>query len=267
MLKSLHKDVGDEPHSCFVVVGNLLYGMTESGGNHDGGVIFQFDPSTSTYHHIYSFQSSTGHEPHGRLMLDANGTTLYGMTRKGGTYGYGVVFSIDTSGNNYQVLHNFSGDMFGTNDGATPDHGYVIQQNNVLYGLTSNGGKSNNGVLFTITLTATGPTFNVLYKFGTAHHDGKNPYGSLLLVGNQLYGTTANGGDNHAGTVFVINTDGTGYTILHNFGSTPPDGAKPIDNVILFKNALCGMATGGGMCNQGTIFKIPLGTGLAAQQD
>lgn len=255
VLKSLHKSVGDEPHSCFVQVGNLLYGMTESGGDHDGGVIFYFDPTTSTYHHIYSFQSATGHEPHGRLTLDPNGTTLYGMTRKGGLAGYGVVFSIDTNGNNYQVLHPFLG---GTNDGATPDHGYVVQQNNVLYGLTTSGGMSNNGVLFSLTLTSNGPMFQVLHYFGSVHHDGKNPYGSLLLVNNQLYGTTANGGNNHAGTVFVINTDGTGYTVLHNFGSTPPDGAKPIDNVILFNKALYGMATGRGMCNQGTIFKIPL---------
>jgi uncharacterized repeat protein (TIGR03803 family) len=79
-----------------------------------------------------------------------------------------------------------------------------------------------------------------------------------LLVGNQLYGTTAKGGDYDGGTVFVINTDGTGYTKLHDFGSSKHDGIKPIDNVILLNGALYGMCTGGGMCNQGTIFKVPL---------
>ena len=268
-LKSLHKSVGDEPHSCFVQGGTLLYGMTESGGDYDGGVIFYFDPSTSTYHHFYSFQSATGHEPHGRLTLDPLGTTLYGMTRKGGGTGaYGVVFSIDTTGHNYQVLHTFMGSP---TDGATPDHGYVVQQNNVLYGLTTDGGTSNNGVLFSLTLTTNGPMFHVLHNFGGTshhyHHDGKNPYGSLLLVNNQLYGTTAKGGDYDVGTVFVMNVDGTGYQRLHSFGSTSHDGAKPIDNVILLNNVLYGMATGGGMCNQGTIFAIPLSSGFNDASD
>jgi uncharacterized repeat protein (TIGR03803 family) len=252
-LTSLHKSSGDEPHSCFVVVNSLLYGMTASGGDHDGGVIFSFDPTSSNYQKLYSFQSSTGYEPHGRLTLDPNRTTLYGMTRKGGALGYGVVFSIDTSGNNYTVLHDFTD---GSSDGATSDHGYLVQCGNVLYGMTTDGGPSSNGVIF--SLTTDGTTFRLLYTFGSTHHDGKNPYGSLLLVGNQLYGTTANGGDFGVGTVFVINTDGTGYMRLHDFGSSKHDGTKPIDNVVLVNGALYGLTTGGGTYDQGTIFKIPL---------
>lgn len=97
-LVSPTKSHGDELHSCFVVVNNLLYGMTASGRDNDGGVIFSFDPNTSTYQTLYSFDSATGYEPHGRLTLDPNGTTLYGMTRKGDSQKYGVVFSIDTTG-------------------------------------------------------------------------------------------------------------------------------------------------------------------------
>ena len=86
---SLHNAIGDTPHSCFVVVNNILYGMTAAGGDNDEGVIFSFDPSTSNYQLLYSFTCNAagvgmGGEPHGRLTLDPNGTTLYGMTRKGG---------------------------------------------------------------------------------------------------------------------------------------------------------------------------------------
>jgi uncharacterized repeat protein (TIGR03803 family) len=119
ILANLAKSTGDESHSCFVVVNNrgnnFLYGMTESGGDNDGGVIFSFDPSTLNYQPVYSFDKPTGHEPHGRLTLDPNGTTLYGMTRKGGSSGYGVVFSFDISTSNYQVLHDF---MSGPTDGG-----------------------------------------------------------------------------------------------------------------------------------------------------
>ena len=255
ILTSLHKSTGDESHSCFVVVNNmgnnLLYGMTESGGDNDGGVIFSFDPSTLNYQKVYSFDKSTGDEPHGRLTLDPNGTTLYGMTRKGGSSKYGVVFSFDISTSNYQVLHDFMG---GPTDGATTDHGYVVQSGNCLYGMTTYGGPSNNGVIF--KLTTNGQTFPPLHLFGATRNDGKEPYGSLLLVGNQLYGTTAKGGDYNLGTVFVINTDGSGYARLHSFGSTKHDGVKPIDNVIMVNGALYGMTTEGGDSDQGTIFMV-----------
>jgi uncharacterized repeat protein (TIGR03803 family) len=256
-LTSLHNAIGDSPHSCFVVVNNVLYGMTAAGGENDEGVIFSLDPSTSNYQLLYSFTCNAagvgmGGEPHGRLTLDPNGTTLYGMTRKGGHNGLGVVFSVDTSGNNYTILHDFTG---GSCDGATSDHGYLVQVGNVLYGMTTNGGLSSNGVLFSIGTD--GSNFQLLHRFGITRHDGENPYGSLFLDGNQLYGTTANGGSNGSGTVFVINTDGTGYARLHSFGSTHHEGTKPIDNVILVNGMLYGMTTEGGTFGQGTVFAVP----------
>jgi uncharacterized repeat protein (TIGR03803 family) len=240
--------------------------MTASGGDEGEGVIFSFNPSTPTptptatatpanFQTLFSFAcaSSTGKEPHGRLTLDPNGTTLYGMTRKGGDHDFGVVFSIDTNGTNYTELHDFAG---GDSDGATSDHGYVVQSGDHLYGMTTNGGHHDDGVIFKIKTD--GSSFDLLHKFGETHHDGKNPYGSLLLVGNKLYGTTANGGDNDLGTVFVINTDGNNYQRLYSFSgkTNNGDGSKPIDNVILVNGWLYGMTTEGGAHNLGTIFKV-----------
>jgi uncharacterized repeat protein (TIGR03803 family) len=267
VLFSLHNSIGDESHSCFVVANNILYGMTAAGGDNGEGVIFSFYPTptptptatpTSTppnFQTLFSFacSSSTGMEPHGRLTLDPDETTLYGMTRKGGEHDYGVVFKIDTSGNNYMELHDFAG---GDSDGATSDHGYVVQSGDHLYGMTTNGGHHDDGVIFKIKTD--GSAFQLLHRFGETHHDGKNPYGSLLLVGNQLYGTTANGGDDDLGTVFVINTDGQNYQRLYSFrGQTHhDDGSKPIDNVILVNGWLYGMTTEGGAHNQGAIFQV-----------
>jgi uncharacterized repeat protein (TIGR03803 family) len=117
--------------------------------------------------------------------------------------------------------------------------------------MTTNGGHSNDGVIFKIKTD--GSSFHLLHKFGETHHDGKNPYGSLLLVDDKLYGTTANGGDNDLGTVFVINADGNNYQRLYSFsGQTNNwDGSKPIDNVILVNGWLYGMTTEGGAYGQG----------------
>ena len=269
VLLSLHNSIGDESHSCFVVGQNgILYGMTASGGDNGEGVIFSFNPATPTptptatptavpanFQTLFSFAcaSSTGKEPHGRLTLDPNLTILYGMTRKGGDHDLGVVFKFDTSDNTYSELHDFAG---GHDDGATSDHGYVVQSGDHLYGMTTNGGHHDDGVLFRIKTD--GSSFDLLHKFGETHHDGKNPYGSLLLVDNKLYGTTANGGDNDLGTVFVINTDGNNYQRLYSFSgqTNNDDGSKPIDNVILVNGWLYGMTTEGGVHNQGTIFKV-----------
>ena len=39
----------------------------------------------------------------------------------------------------------------------------------------------------------------------------------LILSGNTLYGTASSGGSSGDGTVFAVNTDGTGFTTLHSF--------------------------------------------------
>jgi uncharacterized repeat protein (TIGR03803 family) len=142
------------------------------------------------------------------------------------------------------------------NDGASPDHGNLVQSGTTLYGLTAEGGKFGLGTLFSLQLTGT-KKFKILHSFGTSSIDGANPLGSLLLSGNTLYGTTSAGGSPGLGTVFQINTDGTNYTRLHIFqGGT--DGANPIDNVILVNNTLYGMTSAGGQCSHGVIFSVAL---------
>jgi len=48
VLMSFAKCSGDESHSCFVIVNDLLYGITAHGGDNNQGVIFSFNPATST---------------------------------------------------------------------------------------------------------------------------------------------------------------------------------------------------------------------------
>ena len=70
---------------------------------------------------------------------------------------------------------------------------------------------------------------------------GANPYGSLTLSGSTLYGMTSEGGAYGAGTIFQINTDGTGYKVLYSFGSVANDGAYPYGSLTLSGTTLYGM--------------------------
>ena len=96
--------------------------------------------------------------------------------------------------------------------------------------------------------------------FGT-NSDGVQPYGGVILSGNTLYGTTTSGGTSGNGTVFKINTDGTGFTNLHSFTNVS-DGLVPSGGLILSGNTLYGTTRFGGSLGYGTIFKVNIdGTG------
>jgi uncharacterized repeat protein (TIGR03803 family) len=253
MLYSFHTHGGINSHSCFVEQNGVLYGATAGGGAHKNGVIFSINPDGSGYSVLYSFSKKTGSQPHGRLTLSASGDKLYGMTKKGGSAGLGVVFQIDITGKHYTKLHDFAG---GASDGASTQHGYLVLDGSTLYGMTTKGGKYNKGVVFSIGTD--GKKFTILHSFGSSGNDGALPYGSLMLNGTTLYGTTAKGGSKGLGTVFEIDEDGSKYQRLHDFTGGNSDGSKPIDNVIMVGSYLYGLTTGGGQFNDGTIFQVAM---------
>jgi uncharacterized repeat protein (TIGR03803 family) len=266
---------GTQPHSCFLADSRgVLYGMTAQGGKSGppgDGTIFAFDPTTNTYTELHTFNGKQGSDPHGQLIFDPNGVTLYGMTRSGGKHDVGIIFSFSevcSSANSkcvkkFKILHDFSCPGNATpmcidkSDGATPDHGTLVQSGTSLFGLTTEGGKFGFGTIFSIDTN--GKHFKVLHSFGpmTTSNDGLNPFGSLLLNNGTLYGTTQLGGAKNNGTVFEINTDGTNYARVYDF-QNGDDAHNPIDDVILLNNMLYGMAEKGGSCNEGAIFAIAL---------
>src|SRR5712671_5671321 len=88
------------------------------------------------------------------------------------------------------------------------------------------------------TLPLFAQTFTTLHSFTGS--DGVSSYAGLILSGNTLYGTTYGGGSSGKGTVFAVNTNGTGFTTLHSFIGS--DGANPQAGLILSGNTLYGTA-------------------------
>jgi len=113
--------------------------------------------------------------------------------------------------------------------------------------------------LFKIKLDGSG--FTTIHSFiGSGlpliNIDGGSP-GELVLSGNTLYGTGGDGGSWNWGTVFSLNSDGTGFTPFYDF-TGGSDGAFPNSGMILSSGILYGAANAGGNLGSGTIFSLSL---------
>src|SRR5260221_4831688 len=97
------------------------------------------------------------------------------------------------------------------------------------------------GLILTGQVTA--QTFTNLYSF-TGGGDGGVPYAGLILSGNTLYGTTAGGGRSSNGTVFPVNTAGSGFSNLYSF-TRGNDGRAPYAGFGLSGHTLYGTTSGG----------------------
>ena len=95
--KSFESFASNPDYTNFIQASNgKLYGMTAFGGSNGAGVIFSFDPSSSTYTKLKDFDNTNGAYPQGSLMQASDGK-LYGMTFQGGSGNVGVIFSFDPS--------------------------------------------------------------------------------------------------------------------------------------------------------------------------
>jgi uncharacterized repeat protein (TIGR03803 family) len=96
--------------------------------------------------------------------------------------------------------------------------------------------------------------FATIFTF-TNPIDGIGPQG-ITLSGSTLYGATLSGGISNAGTIFRVNTDGSGAMTLHHFFGSPTDGANPKAALEQSGSRLFGTASTGGFSGAGTVFAI-----------
>lgn len=174
---------------------------------------------------------------------------LYGLTGSGGQ-ATGTIIQYTSATNTLTSTFNFP------NSPLYPA-GLVQAGNGKLYGMTSSGGTSDSGVVYSFD-----PATNTradLANFNTS--TGGGPTGSMFLASNgKLYGMTSTGGSNGAGTIFSFNTSTNKILKLFDFNGT--NGANPNGNNLIqaTNKKLYGMTTYGGSHNFGTIFSFDLAT-------
>ena len=243
---------------CMVMV---IVSLASGAGAQTYTVLKTFNPNINP----------TGFHSFGTLAQGPDGT-LYGVTTDGGAGGAGVVFRVQTNGTAFTVIKSFS--LVNTNvppgtnaDGATPQAGLILS-GSTLYGTTSAGGSGGNGTVF--SLSTNGNNFTVLKSFSAmnsyTNSDGANPAAALILSNGVLYGTCQYGGTGGYGSIFRVNTNGTGFTNIYSFTGNS-DGANPVARLLLSGSTLYGTAqySGDGV---GTVFSLSTnGAGFVTLHD
>jgi len=230
-----------------LIMVNGAFAASRPNIRHNPGVTFKI---------LYAFAGGTadGGEPDGQLIKDGKGN-LYGMLPWGCANYLGGVFKLTEHNGTYSfsLLHSFNG-----NDGSYPNMNQLILKNHILYGVTSDGmGGAGQGSIF--SMGTDGSNFTTLYKF-SGGNDGGVPFGGLLMdTSGNLYGTTAGGGTQNAGTVFEY-SKGT-ITTLVNFDGN--NGGSPYAGLNMDSHGnLWGTALNGGSHGYGVVFELkPAGGG------
>lgn len=169
----------------------MVYGLTATGGDFNGGCIYRFLPDVAEIHieEVYHFDQATlgrsGHKPVG-LLLQARDGMLYGLTSAGGAFGKGTLYALDPNKKNITVLSHFGTKQLG----AYPAAGLSELNNGWLCGTTTKGGKYEDGVLFIFDPVR---EFFV-FQFNLQQEKfGSHPSSALLLASDgYLYGIANN---------------------------------------------------------------------------
>lgn len=224
-----------------------------------------------THLHHFTGASAGGRYPASGVI--SSGNRLFGTTVSGGAFDQGSVFAVNRDGTGFTLLHSFV-----IAEGHQP-HGGVILSGSTLYGAAPFGGSHGNGTIF--SLSTNGGGFTVLHHFNASaeapdifnsptNNEGANPR-ALTLVGGTLYGTAPGGGSSGNGTVFRLNTNGTGFAVVHHFAplfsgfpSTNSEGSTPVSPLLFSGQTLYGSTVRGGSAANGALFSVHTnGTGFA----
>ena len=151
-----------------------LYGLTIRGGTQYGGVIFKSTLSGSITR-LYSFDITGIFDagvPYGKL-VQANDTTLFGLSSSGPDFTFGTLFSFNIAGN-AEAINPMGGCTF---NAAQPRGSLIQASDDSLYGMSTYGEPYCYGIILKSNLSR---AFSTVAVFNDTN--GAYPYGDLVEV-------------------------------------------------------------------------------------
>ncbi len=279
---------GGLPKGSLIQASNgKLYGVLPDGkGIRNRGAIFSYNPTNQTFKKLKDFSGEKAIRPVDKVTEGKPGV-LYGINEDVlGQSGGGAIFRYNIASNKLSfplitkeidfrlgLIKGQDGQLYGSEQGIyafdtsakTINRAFEFQKplkgknpssrllrtaNNQLYGITTNGGKHGDGVLYRYD-----PYQKQLFKEvdfkGKAK--GANPRGNLMQANNgKLYGMTSRGGSG-AGVLFSFDPNTDSFTKELELGGMI--GVKPLGGLTQAKNGkLYGVTTEGGAFDDGSMF-------------
>jgi len=208
-------------------------------------------PIAASYVAMHEFQLPVM----GVQALAADGTGDYFGVIGGGYEQYGAIFAVHADGSGFRILHTST-----STDGRI-EPTLALDGFGHVYG-TTNGPDTGVGRIF--RMKRDGTEYSVIFEFPRSPTFPAPPDARIISDGSHtLYGTTSVV-DTTAGTVFRIQTDGTGFEVLHQFSGSTTDGYGPMAALLIGpSHTLFGTTWGGGAGGLGVVFRIePDGSGF-----
>lgn len=228
-----------------------LYGLTSAGGKDDAGVLFEFDPATSSYSKKVELTGQAdGNAPYGSLMEASDGN-LYGVTSGGGANGYGVLFQFNPLSSAYNVKFDFDDVV----SGMAPQSSLIQANDGKLYGTAEYGGTHGDGLIFQYDIATS--VFTKKFEFNDLEKiTGKYAIGAMIQASNgMLYGMGYNGGIDNSGVVYKFDPSTSTFNKEFDFHKAS-EGSHPVASMVQAKDKmLYGVTQFGGIKNNGTIFQ------------
>ena len=228
-----------------------IYGSTREGGTFNDGVIFEYDPATTTYTLLHSFDEGTdGGDVFG--LVEVGNGVFYGLCKDGGAEGDGTLFEYNLNTGTFTKKFDFDRDT----GGEDPEGSLVLASNGLLYGATNSGGYSRLGTIFEYNPGATEITIVADLQ---SPKDVFEPNQPLMVASNGIiYGLSEEGGANDGGVLYAFDPATGTYSVLYAFAELTGD--EPHGQLVEYNNKLYGTCYRGGTFDDGVIFSWDLQT-------
>ncbi len=231
--------------------GKIFY--CSNGGKYKKKYLVEIDVPNNTNTDIHSFSNlPDGYNPGG--VIKATNGLLYGITKNGGAAGGGTLFKMNIDGSGFKTIKDFSG-----NDGQSPFGQLFNGSDGKIYGICRKSGidgLSDSMLLFGIKTDGT--NYSVLHLFDNQITGTVVPE-LTEGAGGQLFGILSLPDQfPPSPSIFRINKDGSGYSILKTLSQTGSDGINSNHGPIYYNGYLYGVCTnfGNSASSNGSIFRI-----------
>jgi len=219
---------GISPADGALIQGNdgALYGVASVGGLNANGTVFRMDTNGNNFTVLHTFGwtlnggngNTDGAVP--TALIQGNDGNLYGGTYRAGLNNLGVIFKLNTNGNNFSVLYQFGSST--VNDGLATK-ALIQGRDGNIYGVAQKGqGNASAGIIFRIGTD--GSNYSILHLFnanaeiGLPGVDDANPMGIIEGTDGRLYGLT------YWGETFSYNTSDTNFSVLYSITNATTQG-------------------------------------------